>query len=67
MDQVCDEEASKVKFSTNMLPEKCLIELIRFINGACCNMAPVIKETLGVPNFDGVRTYTVYEYKGGRR
>jgi hypothetical protein len=36
----------KVEFPINMLPKRCLIELMRFIDGAYCSIAPVIKETL---------------------
>jgi hypothetical protein len=45
-----------------MLSKSCLIESMKFINGAYRSMAPVVKETLYVVlNFDGVQTSNVYE------
>ena len=35
----------RVEFPTNMLSERCLIELLRFINGAYRSIALVMKET----------------------
>ena len=47
---------------TNMLSENCLIESMKFINGAYRGVAPVVKETLyEVLNFDGVQTSDVHE------
>lgn len=41
---------------TNMLSESCLIESMKFINGAYRSMALVVKKTLyGVLNFDDVK------------